>query len=489
MLPFPEPVKPLRKLKLALARRKLSSTKIDGGVDHPLEAWIHGQVIDEFNSSTELGKKMGDRRPDDVQRSDIEQYQLFRFRRMLQYVKENSVFYRKLFEDGVSPQDIRTYEDLEKVPLTEPAELSENPYLFLCVSQREIKRPFTTSGTSGQRKRIFFTSEDLLHIIDSISAALKTVGMTDEDTLQIMFPTIASWDPGYMLKGACEVVGFSSVVQDTMDVGEQIRTMEENGTSMLIGLTSFIYRITMLARKSYDLRTLGIKKIILSAEPLSEAMRREIESAWGCKALSQYGLTEMGLANAIECDVQQGLHVNEADFLVEVIDPETGKHVEEGKEGELVFTSLTAQGTPLIRYRTYDLSRLISPPCECGFQTISKVGKINGRLDMQTKIGLGEKVYPLLFDEALLSVPGVLNYRIIIDKAGYKDRLRFRVEVMEKREGQEEELKEKLCSLEEVRSGVERDLLEPPEVEIVELGTLEYTPKSQTIVDNREIFD
>jgi phenylacetate-CoA ligase len=482
-------VDPLKKLKIALARRSLASRRISETTEHPLEVWIHDQVRSAFKSDHELRKAIGKSKLDEIERKDLEAYKLFRFRKLMRYAQENSTYYGKaLKEAGVSPADVRTFDDLRKIPLTEPAEVAKEPFYFLCVSQGKVMRAYTTSGTSGLRKRIFFTRDDILHIIDSISAALKTVGMTKDDTLQIMFPTIASWDPGYMLDGACKIAGLRSVIADMLDVDEQIRIMRESNTTMMIGLTSFIYRVTVLARNNYDLRSFRMKAIILSAEPLPESMRREIEESWGCKALSQYGLTEMGLATTIECEVQDGLHVNDADFLIEVIDPETGEHVAEREPGELVFTSLNYQGTPLIRYRSYDLSSFINPPCKCGLETIGKVGKIQGRLDMMTKVGMGEKVYPLLFDEAVLSVSGVVNYQTIIEREGYKDRLRFEVEFIGNKEDARRKIEEALARVPEVKSGLDNDLLEWPIVEMRDPGSLDFVPKTQSIVDRRRLY-
>jgi phenylacetate-CoA ligase len=480
---------PIQRLKIALARRGLASRKISETTERPLESWIHGQVRSAFNADRELRKIVGKSTLDVVERKDLEAYKLFKFRKLLSYVQENSIYYkRSLKEAGVSPGDIRTLEDLSRIPLTEPADLASEPFHFLCVSQSKVMRAYTTSGTTGQLKRLFFTRDDILHIIDSISAALKTVGMSKDDTLQIMFPTIASWDPGYMLDGACKVAGLKSVIADMLDVDEQIRIMKASNTTMMIGLTSFIYRVTILARNKYDLKSLGIKAIILSAEPLPESMRREIEDAWGCKALSQYGMTEMGLATTIECKVQDGLHVNDADFLVEVIDPDTGEHVSEREAGELVFTSFNYQGTPLVRYRSYDLSCFIDPPCPCGFETIGKVGKIQGRLDMMTKIGMGEKVFPLLFDEAVLSVSGVVNYQTLIERCGYRDQIRLRVEFIGNKDEARRKIEEALVLIPEIKSGLDNDLLELPVVDMLDSGTLDFVPKTQSIVDRRHLY-
>jgi phenylacetate-CoA ligase len=258
---------------------------------------------------------------------------------------------------------------------------------------------------------------------------------------------------------------------------------------MMIGLTSFIYRITVLAREKLDLRSFGIKAIILSAEPLPEAMRREIEAAWGCKALSQYGMTEMGLATTIECTAQDGMHVNEADFLPEVIDPDTGKHCADREEGELIWTSLSFEGSPLLRYRSYDISATIEPPCGCGFGAVGKIAKIRGRLDMQTKIGFGEKVYPLLFDEAILGVKDSLGYQVTIDRPNYKDRLHFKVEFAGEPVQGKEALLKAILAIAEIKSGLENDLLDPPEVEVVLPDQKGWVPKTRAIIDNRRQYD
>ncbi len=483
-------MKVLQRLKIAIARQKLSTRKVDIESANYLEEWIHSRIRTTFKSSPEFRSKIGRGSLEKVDQKAFREYQLFRFREQLKYVEENSIFYKKkLKEAGIKPEDIQTFDDLEKVPLTDPNELAEEPFHFLCTSQSKIMRAFTTSGTTGKRKRLFFTQADILNIIDAISSELRTIGMRDNDVLQIMFPSIAAWDPGLMLDGACKVAGINSVIASMVEVDEQIKTMKDNNTTVMIGLTSFIYRITLLAKDKYDLRSMGMKAIICSAEPLSEAMRQEIENAWGCKALSQYGMTEMGLANAIECPVQDGMHYDGADLLIEVIDPETGKHVKEREPGELVITSLNIQGTPLIRYRTYDLSMFIEPPCPCGFQTVGKIGKVTGRLDTMTKIGFGEKIYPLLFDEAILSVPGVLNYRLLIETSGYKDRLTFHVEMNSPPEGTVDRIAKNLTALLEIQNSLDNDLVDYPIVQIVEPGAIGFTPKSTVIVDNRKIYD
>jgi phenylacetate-CoA ligase len=474
---------------VAYARTKLSSRKVSEDVENPLHDWVHLKVRNAFKRDEGFRKALGRKELGEIDRHTFEQYQLHRFRTQMRYVMENSPYYQKRYaEAGIRPEDIRTMEDLDRVPLTDPSDLAEEPFLFLCLSQSKIARTFSTSGTSGKPKRLFYTSEDLLNIVDSIAAALRSAGLKSSETLHIMFPSVVAWDPSLMLESACKVAGLKSVVCSAVDVDEQLKVMREQQTKVIIGLTSFIYRVTVLARDRMDLRSLGLKAIICSSEPLSEAVRHEMEEAWGCKCLSQYGMTEMGLATTIECHVQTGLHINEADFMVEVVDPDTGKRLPPGEEGELIWTSLSFQGSPLLRYRSYDISQYILPPCPCGHATVGKIGKPKGRRTAATKIGLGEHVFPALFDETIMKVHGVLNYQLVIDKPSFRDHLRFTVEYNGDLEEGRRKVQEAVESLEEIRSGLENDLLDPIEVEMKEVGK-EFTPKMKPIVDLRKRFD
>jgi len=474
---------------VAYARTKLSSRKVSEDVENPLHDWVNLKVRNAFKRDEGFRKALGRSSLEQIDRQTFEQYQLYRFRRQMEYVMENSPFYQKKYsEAGIRPDDIRTMDDLDKVPLTDPSDLAEEPFLFLCLSQSKIARTFSTSGTSGKPKRLFYTNDDLLNIVDSIAAALRSAGLKSSETLHIMFPAVVAWDPSLMLESACKVAGLKSVVCSAVDVDEQLKVMKEQETKVIIGLTSFIYRVTVLARDKTDLRAMGLKAIICSSEPLSEAVRAEMEDAWGCKCLSQYGLTEMGLATTIECYMQTGLHINEADFMVEVIDPDTGKRLPPGEEGELVWTSLSFQGSPLLRYRSYDISHYIMPPCECGHVTVGKIGKPKGRRTAATKIGLGEHIFPALFDEAIMKVHGVLNYQLVIDKPSFRDHLKFTVEYNGDPEKGHKEVTEAVTTLEEIRSGLENDLLDPIEVEMKEVGK-EFTPKMKPIIDLRKRFD
>ncbi len=479
----------LTKLKVKIARRKLNSMNIVG--TDSLEKLIHSRFEADFKKSPELRAMVGKDSLAEITAEDINTYQLYKFKESMRYAMENSHYYKKKYEAaGISPDDIHTLDDISKVPFTDPDDLAANSLAFCAVSQSKVMRAFTTSGTTGNRKRVFFTQNDVLNIVDSIAAAVKSVGMTETDTLQVMFPAVSAWDPGLMMDSACKLAGLNSVVASSADIDEQIKTMRDNNTTYLIGLTSFIYRITMLAKSKYDLKSIGIKTIICSAEPLPEIMRKQMIEAWGCPVLAQYGMTEMGLATAIECAAYDGMHTSGAYFFVEAVDPVTGESKPYGESGELIWTSLVMEGTPLIRYRSRDVSMILPPPCKCGcFSTIRRVAKIQGRLDTQTKIGYGQKIFPALFDEVLLAVPGVLSYKLTLTREAYKDKLSFLLEYAGDEEEGRKQVESALMSLDEIKDALDNDLIEPPEISFIEAGSIDFVPKSKAIIDLRENYD
>ena len=472
-----------------IVRRRLLSNKVPADHPAPLEGWIELKARKTFMKNRELREDIGRSDLGTLTRADFEKYQLFRVREQMRYAMENVPFYRDRFNAlGIRPEDIRTYDDLLKIPLTEPGDLAENSMLFYGVSATKMAREFTTTGTTGHRKSIGFTASDLISKIDIISSALKGVGMSKGDSLHIMFPLVTAWDPSLMMAGACSILGYGSSVCAETDTEKQLQVMRDSHATFIIGLPSFIYRVTALM-KGEDLRSMGIKKIISTSEPLSESMRALLEEAWGCKVIDVWGMTEFGLACAIECDCQNGLHTDEANMIMEIIDPETGRHLPPGEKGELVITSLNAQGTVLIRYRTRDITAFIDPPCDCGAMFNRKILKPGGRMDLQFKIGMGHKVYPLLFDEAVFVDPRVLDYQVEISKDGYRDLLTFRVEASEPSEELASKLVDSVSKVMEVADGISEDLVSAPKVEFVEPGSMEYAVKAKKIRDLRGSFD
>lgn len=476
----------LETIKLAIVRRKLIANRVSDEVPSPLEEWIRLKAQMTVKGNKELKQMIGSHDLQNMSREDFMEYQLFRFREQMRYVEENSPFYREFFKDaGVRPEDIRTYDDLEKVPFTTPGDLAAEPMYFMAVSRSKNAREFTTTGTTGTRKVIGFTLNDLISKIDIIAAALKGIGMKSGDSLHIMFPTVGAWDPSLMMTGACKIAGYESSTCSSTDMKEQMEVMRSNGSTHIIGLPSFIYRVTSIMGSDTDLKTLGIKKILSTSEPLSESMRETLEEAWGCKVIDVWGMTEFGLACALECDCQDDLHTDEANLLFEIVDPETGKHVPFGEPGELVVSSLNAEATPIIRYRTRDISALHPSPCKCGAMFNMKIRKPAGRMDMQFKVGLGYKIYPVLFDEAVFSDPAVVDYQVRITKEGFKDVLTFEIESTDRSDELRERIIGSVSEIMEIQDGIKEDLIDVPRVNFIEIGSMEYSAKAKKIVDER----
>ncbi|MDR0778313.1 MAG: AMP-binding protein [Methanomassiliicoccaceae archaeon] len=478
----------LDSVKVAIARRRLLANRIPKDSLYPLETWMAIKAVMTAKSERELKGIIGKKDQTDITRKDFDEYQLFRFREQIRYVKKNTPYYEEKLKDLI-PENIRTLDDLNEVPFTLPSDLAEAPFSFMAVSRTKLAREFTTTGTTGKRKVIGYTTGDLIAKVDIISSALRSVGMSGDDVLHIMFPAVDAWDPSIMLAGACRVAGYGSSTCSSPDIKEQMEIMKKNGSTHIIGLPSFIYRVTALMGNEIDLKKLGIRKIISTSEPLSESMREKLQNAWGCNVLDVWGMTEFGLACAIECDKRKGLHTDEANLLFEVIDPDTGKRVPDGKMGELVVTALTAEATPLIRYRTRDIAAMISPPCSCGSKFNRKLVKPCGRMDLQFKVGMGYKIFPLLFDEAVFENKDVIDYQVNITKEGFKDVLTFELESKDQSDGVRDSVIAAVSKIMEIDDGIKEDLIEIPRVIFKEIGSMAYSAKAKKIVDLRENFD
>ncbi|MBP5394423.1 MAG: phenylacetate--CoA ligase family protein [Candidatus Methanomethylophilaceae archaeon] len=473
-----------------IVRHKLLANQIPKKCNHPLEEWMAIKARNTIKKGRELREEIGGSVPDHITREIFEKYQLYRVREQMKYAEANVPFYRNRFKEaGVRPEDIRTYDDLTKIPLTDPNDLAEKSMLFYGVSATKMLREFTTSGTTGHFKTIGYTSNDLISKIDIVASALRDIGMTKKDSLHVMFPMVIAWDPSLMLVGACNILGYDSSVCSEADIEKQLTTMREAKSTYIIGLPSFIYRVTKLLSKEVDLKTLGIKRIISTSEPLSESMRAQIQDAWGCKVLDVWGMTEFGLACAVECDEQNGLHTDEANMLMEIINPETGEHVPAGEKGELVITALNAEGTVLIRYCTHDIAALLDPPCGCGAHFNKRLVKPSGRMDLQFKIGYGHKVFPVMFDEVLFAIKDVIDYRAEITLEGYHDVLTFYVETDNPGKELEKQIVDAVSSIMAISDGLEEDLVAVPRVKFVDPEDDDYKGKTKKITDLRENYD
>ena len=328
-----------------------------------------------------LDKWMGEKLSAPLSRAELEKFQLEMLNETVAWARENSKYYSQRLPNG-SLSNIR---DLETLPFTRPEELYADPYAFLCVSPREVERIITvaTSGSSGSSKRIFFTAEDVELCADFFHYGMRL--MVDEsDRLGILFPATAPGSVGELLARGLHRGG-TKTQQLFHKIGDLSALAAEIEAENLTALAGFPSVIQALA-ESYP--HLPVKTVLLSADFVSPACREAIKSAWGAEVFEHYGMTEMGLGCAVSCEHQRGYHIREADILIEIIDPETGRVLPDGEYGEVVFTTLTRCAMPLIRYRTGDFSRFIPEPCPCGtlLRTLAHVGDRGLRKKIPTVI-------------------------------------------------------------------------------------------------------
>ncbi|MEJ2110150.1 MAG: AMP-binding protein [Acidobacteriota bacterium] len=415
----------------------------------------------------------------------MQAYRDYNLQRTIHYAYERSSFYRERFQsNGLTPKDIPGFEGLERFPLTEPSHLSLNPEHFLCTSQSEIARPcvFVTSGTTGPQKRIYWSDWDIDRITDFMSAGISTVANAG-DTVQILLPDCGPDSQADLLRQGVEKLGVRPIVSGIeQSASEQMSILEKFHSTVIFGYASHIYRMTKELQKHHNLQLKGVRVLFLAGEYIPEARRRELEAAWGCSVRTHYGLTEMGLGVAVECDSADGYHFNEADLMVEIIDPDTEDRVPPGEEGELIFTTLTRQAMPLIRYRTHDYSRLLKGPCSCGVKILQKIDFIRKRLDTIIKLSNGEEIYPVLFDELLYGFPEIVDYRVKLQNGKIGEQLSFQIEISDGNETVLSGIRNTLFNAPVIADNMASETLEAPELEFVAKGHLESTNRAKKVI-------
>jgi phenylacetate-CoA ligase len=453
-----------------------------------LENWLHKIIKTTLETDAEYRGFAGRSALEKVTRADVETYQRFKLGQILQYSFQNSSFYRESFQKaGLCPQDFHLLEDLSRFPFTEPRHLAEFPYRFLCTSQAEVARPYTfvTSGTTGPRKKIFWSQRDLDCITDFMAAGIGTVADT-KDVVQILLPDGRPNSQADLLYKGVKKFGATPVAGD-IDLGawEFLDAIEKFHSTVIFGYTRKLFRLSRELQSTGDLSSKGVKVLFLAAEYLPDAMRKDLEQIWNCRVHTHYGLTEMGLGVAVECSAQNGYHFNEADLFVEIINPKTGKSAKPGEEGELVFTTLNREAMPLIRYRTRDLSRLIHEPCSCGAATLLKIDKVKKRLESIVTIGDGDEIYPVFFDDILFEVPGLMDYQVVVTSQGKLDRLDFKIEMIRDRMNAKTEISQKLLSAPVIAKNIAARTMAEPGIEVLGWGALESVGREKKMILDR----
>lgn len=366
-------------------------------------------------------------------REELEKLQLERLQKTIERVYYNVPFYRQKFQEvGLVPEDIKSLDDLKKLPFTTKQELRDNyPFGMIAVPMSEIVRIHASSGTTGKPTVVAYTRADI-NTWSEILARTLTCGGTNKDSVIQIAYGYGLFTGGLGIHYGAERVGASVIPISGGNTQRQLMLMEDFGTTVLACTPSYaVYLAEALEKSGRDRSKLKLKYGIFGAEPWSEKMRSRIEKSLNISAIDIYGLSEViGPGVASECQEKKGLHIFEDHFIPEIIDSETGESLPAGEKGELVFTALTKEGFPIIRYRTKDITYLTKEPCACG-RTHVRMHRIMGRTDDMLIIR-GVNVFPTQIESVLLDM-GETNphYLLIVDRNGSLDELEIRVEISE----------------------------------------------------------
>ncbi len=418
----------------------------------------------------------------------LQRLQLVRLRKTLQQA-EKSPFYSKVFKARrISPEKMKTLEDVKRLPFTTKEELRQSfPYGYVTVPKEKIVRVHSSSGTTGRATAVFHTSKDLEHWANLIARCMYMAGVRKGDVFQNMVG-YGLFTGGLGFQYGAERLGALTIPSGSGNSKRQIGLMRDFSTTVIHIIPSY----ALLLSKVFQEMDLDPKKdtqlriALIGAEPHSEATRQRIEGMYGLSAFNSYGLSEMnGPGVALECPEKSGMHFWEDEFLVEVIDPRTEKVLPDGEEGELVFTTLSREAMPLIRYRSKDLATIFAEPCRCG-RTHRRISRIKGRSD-DMFILKGVNIFPLQIDTVLMNIPEVgTNYQVVLERENYEDKMIVRVEI--RPEFFQGDLRQLANLQRQITDALRSELLVTPKVELVEPETL---PKSEgkavRVIDRREM--
>ena len=359
-----------------------------------------------------------------INHGDLQSCQLDKLNETLELARGKSAFYKKHFE-GL-PETLSNLDDLQLFPFTTAEDIRQNPLRFVCVSQGEIQRIVTlqTSGTTGEPKRIFFTAEDQQLTIDFFGVGMSVLTEPDERVL-IFLPGETPGSVGDLLRMGLERKGRKPIPYGMVkDPFHALDVMEKEQADCLVGSPT---QILSLARR-WNPKNKAPRTVLLSTDYVPAAIVDVLENIWGCKVFNHYGTTEMGLGGGVECEAHRGYHLREADMYFEIVNPETGEPVPDCEYGEVVFTTLTRRGMPLIRYRMGDRSRFIVNDCPCGTK-LRTMEKIRGRFSGFVSVGDETLKLPDL-DEVLFPVQGLLNFSVTVSGSGGDESLLVEAQIL-----------------------------------------------------------
>lgn len=424
-------------------------------------------------------------------REALKALQLKRLQQVVYRVYHNVGFYKKSFDKaGVTPDDLKTLDDLKRFPFTSKQDLRDNyPFGMFAVPMSNIVRLHASSGTTGRSTVVGYTKRDIDTWAELIARCLVAANLTKGDVIHNAYG-YGLFTGGLGLHYGAEKLGASVIPMSGGNTKRQLMILQDFGPTAICCTPSYALNLAEQGQAmGIDMRSLNLRVGIFGAEPWSEQMRRQIEEAFDIRALNIYGLSEiMGPGVAMECsDVQEGMHIFEDHFLVETINPKTGEVLPPGERGELVFTTLTKEAFPLIRYRTRDISRLYPVPCRCG-RTSYRMDRVMGRSDDMLIIR-GVNVFPSQIEAVLIAIEGLEpHYQLIVDRVGTLDTLEVQVEVTDSQFVNADEVK----VLQKLEKQLIKDMKDylgiTAKVKLVEPKTIQRSEgKASRVIDKRKI--
>ena len=420
-------------------------------------------------------------------REDLKQLQLHRLKSVVERVYYNVPFYQKKIKElGVEPSQIKSLDDIKRLPFTEKQDLRNNyPFGLFAVPKENIARIHASSGTTGKATVVGYTQRDIQNWARLMARCFMATGVTSKDIVHNAYG-YGLFTGGLGAHYGAEQIGATVVPMSGGATKRQVMLIRDFGATVLCSTPSYsLYLYETFLDQGIDLDSIKLRIGIFGAEPWTETMRREIEKKFGLRAYDIYGLSEiLGPGVGIECaTAQHGLHVWEDHFLLEIIDPETKEQLPLGETGELVITTLTKEGQPLIRYRTKDITAIIPEPCKCG-RTHYRIERLKGRTDDMLIIR-GVNVFPSQIESILLQTEGLTpHYQIIVKREQTLDTLEVQVEVDEKLFS--DEIKELQRLEQKLQKNIKEFLGISAKIKLVEPQTIERSiGKAKRVIDLR----
>lgn len=419
-------------------------------------------------------------------RSELEKIQLERLKWQVKYAYENVPFYKNKWDEiGLKPEHIQTLKDIQKIPFTVKDDLRQNyPDKMFAVDNSEIVRIHGSSGTTGKPIIVGYTRNDMENWTECCARMATAAGVTNKDTAQISFG-YGLFTGGFGLHYGLERVGATVIPVSSGNTERQIMFLQDLKSTVLVATPSYVLRIAeVLCEMGLTKDDIFLRVGMFGGEGHTPEMREQIEASLGIFDTQNYGLTELcGPGLSYECLEHTGMHINEDFFIAEIIDPETGEVLPEGSEGELVLSTLTKEGIPMLRYRTKDITRLHYEQCSCG-RTNARMELIKGRSDDMMVIR-GVNVFPSQIESVLMNIEGIgQQYQLIVTTEKYTDRMEVQVELADGSMIESYANLEKLTN--EIRYKLKTTLLIDTKVTLLNPKTLERTAgKSKRVIDKR----